>query len=251
MFRPASRWEYRWKFFILLLSQPLAGMLACEMFGSRGEWYAPEVLPFEAWLAVVLTTIGLTLRLTGTSSLSSEVMASTDPETASLVSSGPYEMVRNPLYLGTIFIMSGLAAFFGWPFAVAVAVFHWVRYDRVVRYEERLLLQELGKSYLSYTSLVSKWCPGRVLTGFRTIQFRWQSIPSNGFFAGAWLGTVFAVATGSFTWMIPAQLAGGLTMALWFALEGRVAPLDSRPAIQPELVRVQDSRRTESAVSSR
>ena len=254
MFRPAGRWEYRWKFCILLLSQSLLGMLACGVFGSPGEWYAPEFSRFEVWLAVGLTTIGLAMRLGGTSSLSSEVMASTDPETTSLVASGPYEIVRNPLYLGTIFIMSGLAAFFGWPFAAAAAVFHWVRYDRVVLYEERLLKSELGEAYRSYTARVSRWLPGRFFSGLRTTQLNWQSIPSNGFFAGAWLGTTLAAVTGHFHWMIPAQLAGGLTMAAWFAMAGRVAPAENviriPSSIQPELVRVQNSQRSDSTIPS-
>jgi protein-S-isoprenylcysteine O-methyltransferase Ste14 len=99
MLNRAHSWEYRWKFFILVMSQPVFAFLAFHLTGTSGTWLVPEFAMADAWLAFALISIGVSFRLAGTAALSSDIMASTRPETGTLVSSGPYGLIRNPCTL--------------------------------------------------------------------------------------------------------------------------------------------------------
>jgi protein-S-isoprenylcysteine O-methyltransferase Ste14 len=245
MFRRAHSWEYHWKFLILVMSQPVFAFLAFHVSGARGTWLVPEFAVPDAWLAFMLISVGVGLRLSGTAALSSDIMASTSPETCTLVSSGPYGLVRNPLYLGTIFVMSGIGAFLGWHFALLIAAFHWLRYDRVVRFEEQLLESQLGRAYRRYLAAVPRWLPDRLRP---TTSGRWMnlsSIPANGLFVGVWLGAATAIIVGSFEWLTVCEVAGGISMAFWFAWSGRRVPATTAaerlPTARAEFSRVAEA----------
>ena len=76
----------------------------------------------------------------------------------SLVSSGPYRLTRNPMYLGMVLLSASGALFAGlpwnlWP-AVTLAV--WLHF-RFVLPEEEFLRKQLGVSYLEYASRNPRW----------------------------------------------------------------------------------------------
>ena len=78
-----------------------------------------------------------------------------------LVIKGPYQYVRNPIYVFVALTLIGQAIFFGAPILVlyaviAVTFLHlWV-----VVYEERSLKQRFGEPYQRYCARVSRWIPG-------------------------------------------------------------------------------------------
>jgi len=77
-----------------------------------------------------------------------------------LIASGPFALVRNPLYIGNIALWVGFA-FAGnlpWlaPIFVAVLAFE---YHAIVRWEERLLEERLGETYRAYAMHVPRWIP--------------------------------------------------------------------------------------------
>jgi protein-S-isoprenylcysteine O-methyltransferase Ste14 len=80
-----------------------------------------------------------------------------------LVATGPFALVRNPLYLGNILLWIGfaVAARLLWlvPLFTAVLAFE---YHAIVRWEERLLDSRLGESYRTYAAQVPRWLPGTV-----------------------------------------------------------------------------------------
>jgi protein-S-isoprenylcysteine O-methyltransferase Ste14 len=77
-----------------------------------------------------------------------------------LVSTGPYAYTRNPMYLGHIIFLAGLAltlrSWFAGLITIAVAVWFHFR----VLADERNLSVKLGPSYVSYTKSVKRWVPG-------------------------------------------------------------------------------------------
>jgi protein-S-isoprenylcysteine O-methyltransferase Ste14 len=77
-----------------------------------------------------------------------------------LVDSGPFALVRNPLYLGNILLWIGfaLSARLLWlaPIVVILLAFE---YHAIVRWEETLLATRLGDAYLDYTNHVPRWIP--------------------------------------------------------------------------------------------
>jgi protein-S-isoprenylcysteine O-methyltransferase Ste14 len=77
-----------------------------------------------------------------------------------LVSSGPYALTRNPMYLGHLIYLTGLTltlrSWLAGLITVSVAV--WFHY-RVIRDEKRLATK-LGAPYLEYIKTVRRWIPG-------------------------------------------------------------------------------------------
>ena len=82
-----------------------------------------------------------------------------------LVIRGPYQFVRNPMYLGAGLALAGAALFYrsGWLLGYAMAfllAFHLF----VVFYEEPALGRKFGADYEEYKRQVHRWRPGRAAT---------------------------------------------------------------------------------------
>ena len=78
----------------------------------------------------------------------------------SLVNGGPYRWCRNPMYLGHLIFLAGLAfALDSW-LAAALFVFHAAWFDRRVRDDEARLSALFGDSYREYRARVKRWIPG-------------------------------------------------------------------------------------------
>lgn len=78
----------------------------------------------------------------------------------SLVTSGPFKYVRNPLYCGNFIIVCGVAIFTSvfWFFLLAVLGFA-VQYYYIVTYEEKILLDKFGEEFVAYKRVVPAWLP--------------------------------------------------------------------------------------------
>jgi protein-S-isoprenylcysteine O-methyltransferase Ste14 len=81
-------------------------------------------------------------------------------KTHELVTTGPYSVSRNPLYVFSVIGAIGVGAQFG---AVSVAVLAgicaWLVHILVVKQEERLLLAEHGEVYAKYLAEVPRFFP--------------------------------------------------------------------------------------------
>jgi protein-S-isoprenylcysteine O-methyltransferase Ste14 len=79
-----------------------------------------------------------------------------------LVVTGPYRYTRNPMYLGHLIFMLGLAATFCSLFALVLLAVRavWFHY-RVLRDEQRLAAR-FGAAYAAYRQQVTRWIPGVV-----------------------------------------------------------------------------------------
>jgi protein-S-isoprenylcysteine O-methyltransferase Ste14 len=77
-----------------------------------------------------------------------------------LVTSGPYSMVRNPMYLGILLIGAGVVLFLfhWWVFLIFLAVFI-SRYLGLFAKEEAVLTRAFGKSYQEYMKKVPRLLP--------------------------------------------------------------------------------------------
>lgn len=79
-----------------------------------------------------------------------------------LVSDGPYRYVRNPMYLGHLIFLFGLAVTFWSVLALVLFAVHVVWFDRRVRGDEAKLAARFGAPYSDYKARVKRWIPGIV-----------------------------------------------------------------------------------------
>jgi protein-S-isoprenylcysteine O-methyltransferase Ste14 len=123
-------------------------------------WLNDGRLRLQAWALPLLAWGYLQYRLVGRYRLrlgGGGPGMETPPE--SLVTSGPFALCRNPMYLGHLIFLGGLAlalrSWFG--AAIALATAAWLQF-RVMR-DERRLVERFGEAYMQYCSRVKRWIP--------------------------------------------------------------------------------------------
>lgn len=78
--------------------------------------------------------------------------------TTAIVSSGPYERTRNPMYVGMALIHAGLAIALNGPIAlILLPVVLLVIRTQVIAREERYLESKFGDDYRAYKRRVRRW----------------------------------------------------------------------------------------------
>ena len=77
-----------------------------------------------------------------------------------LIADGPYALVRNPLYIGNLFIWTGFVVWSGllWMVPVALIVF-LLEYGAITRFEASLLCEKYPEDYPRYVAAVPAWLP--------------------------------------------------------------------------------------------
>jgi protein-S-isoprenylcysteine O-methyltransferase Ste14 len=110
-----------------------------------------------------------------------------------LVTTGPFALVRNPLYLGNIALWAGFAiiARLIWVVPIVIALLAG-EYHAIVRWEEELLVSRLGDGYRGYLQRVHRWLPSwtRSSAPDATATFSWRDT----LFSER--GTLIAIAAG-------------------------------------------------------
>ena len=77
---------------------------------------------------------------------------------STVVATGIYLYSRNPMYLGMVLVLAGIAFLQGSLSPVAIIpLFAWQITVRFIRKEERSLEEQFGEKYLDYKSSVRRW----------------------------------------------------------------------------------------------
>jgi protein-S-isoprenylcysteine O-methyltransferase Ste14 len=78
-----------------------------------------------------------------------------------LVIRGLYRWVRNPMYVGVLFVIAGMAVLFGsWAIALYGCMVATMFHLFITLYEEPHLEREFGEDYVRYRGRVRRWLPG-------------------------------------------------------------------------------------------
>ena len=77
-----------------------------------------------------------------------------------LVTTGSFAYTRNPMYLGHIIFLTGLALTLNSLFAALLTVVSTVWFHFRVLGDERRLTQRFGQPYVAYLGKVKRWVPG-------------------------------------------------------------------------------------------
>jgi protein-S-isoprenylcysteine O-methyltransferase Ste14 len=158
---PASQDMGRTLFrFRSLTPVPVVFLLAWLLWRSRGGdaaqgGFAPWMLgPLVALAGQALRFYVLGLVPEGTSGQGSVIEAST------LNTRGPYAFVRNPLYLGNLFIVLGLLVVAHDPWVALVALaFFFGEYFFIIRAEEAYLRSRFREQFDAWCQQVRRWVP--------------------------------------------------------------------------------------------
>lgn len=85
-----------------------------------------------------------------------------------LVTTGPYAIVRNPMYLGHLLSSLGLLVATRSPFALVALTLQWQRFSGRVALDEERLAARFGPAYADYLQRVPRWIP-RIVAADRTL----------------------------------------------------------------------------------
>ena len=77
-----------------------------------------------------------------------------------LVTTGPYAHTRNPIYLGHIIFLVGLALFLKSAFAAVLTIAVVIHSHSRVKDDEKRLTEKFGEPYENYLRTVKRWIPG-------------------------------------------------------------------------------------------
>jgi protein-S-isoprenylcysteine O-methyltransferase Ste14 len=79
-------------------------------------------------------------------------------EATTLVAAGPFRFTRNPMYVGMVGLVAGIALGLGTLTPLVVPPLFWFVLDRrFVRHEERFLRARFGAAYDDYCRRVRRW----------------------------------------------------------------------------------------------
>jgi protein-S-isoprenylcysteine O-methyltransferase Ste14 len=120
----------------------------------------PMIMSFPYNLAGALVAVlGLGVTLSGArlfSRIGTNIKTFNEPGT--LVTGGAFRWTRNPMYLGFLLLLTGIAILLGaaTPFA-AVALFALVADRWYIAFEERALERKFGAAYAAYRQTTRRW----------------------------------------------------------------------------------------------
>lgn len=149
------RW---WQTFEVVFGIPLLAALALQLILPRSfpvGFLTPASVPCGA----ALITLGVALVVAARRQFA-RYHQPTDPGRATrrLITTGVFSISRNPLYLGGICTLLGLALALNLPWVVLLMLPAWVACHGVlVVPEERYLTATFGAEYLSYAGTVHRW----------------------------------------------------------------------------------------------
>ncbi len=128
-------------------------------------------------LGIVLIIIGEIIRLRSVSFAGGETRTM-NVGASSICKSGPYSIVRNPLYIGNVMIYVGFAFVAGSVYVVTISlitlVYFLIQYSLIISLEEEALEKKFGDEYITYKKLVPSILP-RINNTFRN----YDTIPSS------------------------------------------------------------------------
>jgi protein-S-isoprenylcysteine O-methyltransferase Ste14 len=129
-------------------------VVGCELILRRG-------LPLDPWGVPLLILGYAQYRLVGSfRTAHGGGGPGIDNPPTRIVTEGPYALTRNPMYLGHLIFMLGLAVTFRSWVALVILVLRAIWFHRRVVADEARLAVRFGAEYRDYAARVKRWLPG-------------------------------------------------------------------------------------------
>jgi protein-S-isoprenylcysteine O-methyltransferase Ste14 len=147
--------------FFVLAPGTVAGLVPYLISGWRFE--APLLgIAASRWAGALLVALGVTGLLHCFARFALEGRGTPAPvaPTETLVISGLYRYVRNPMYVAVVSVIVGQAVLFGSVALLGYAAIVWLCFHLfVLAYEEPTLSRRYGQAYDRYRATVPRWLP--------------------------------------------------------------------------------------------
>ena len=141
---------------------PLAWLLLALLAIFLLDRYLPitDLIPRPfGWAGLIFFIPGILIVLhSGASFLKAKTGLLPFSEATALVTSGLYRFTRNPMYLGMVLCLLGVAVFLGaLSTLIPVVAYAWIIDRQFIRKEELFLQEIFGDEYLAYMKRVRRW----------------------------------------------------------------------------------------------
>jgi protein-S-isoprenylcysteine O-methyltransferase Ste14 len=142
--------------------RPPLGLLTAIIAAFAAHWFAPIAFPladtpFALGPVIVVLSLFLFIWAARTMRSNGASLPPNSPTTV-VVSQGPYNFSRNPIYLSMLLLQLGLSLWGNslW-FLIAAGIFAGLLFWGVVRKEEDYLERKFGGEYRTYRNRVRRW----------------------------------------------------------------------------------------------
>ena len=115
--------------------------------------------PLVIVLASLIAALGATLRVWGAAYLGPGTVNSMGMKAGAVMADGPFRYVRNPLYIGSVFMVAAITFILPPSGALFVVVLLAVFLLRLILAEEAFLTRQLGEPYQAYMRAVPRLIP--------------------------------------------------------------------------------------------
>jgi protein-S-isoprenylcysteine O-methyltransferase Ste14 len=115
--------------------------------------------PVVILLGALIAAIGAAVRIWGTAYLGAFTVNHGEMQAGTVMAAGPYRYVRNPLYIGTWFMVAAMTFIMPPTGALFVMVVLTIFELRLILGEEAFLARQLGEPYLAYRNSVPRIFP--------------------------------------------------------------------------------------------
>jgi protein-S-isoprenylcysteine O-methyltransferase Ste14 len=171
-----GNWLFRWRSYL-----PVAVLVPVVIVavGERSSGGPTPAVVASLVVAAVLVVAGLAVRAVvaghaprGASGRTTRV----GPKATRLSTTGPYAVVRHPLYVGNFLIWIGLVGALapGWPCAAAGLAF-WLYYERIAMAEEACLAAAHGEAFASWAARTGAFIPNGHVWTAPELEFCWRT----------------------------------------------------------------------------
>jgi len=110
-------------------------------------------------LAIIVAALAAAIRIWGTAYLGTSVVNNAEMKAGRVMADGPYRHVRNPLYIGSWFMVAAISVLMPASGAAFTMILLSVFLLRLILGEEAFLTPRLGEPYIAYKKTVPRLIP--------------------------------------------------------------------------------------------
>jgi len=140
--------------FLCFPSTPMIMVISGNWFG----WSSELSMRIGYLFVALLMLMASLLRISAGSTLTSVKVMSFKVRLDKLVDSGPYILVRNPIYLADFIAFIGFTLCLK-PIGLLLPILIYIHYSQLVAYEEKSLASQFNEQFVNYKSITPRFVP--------------------------------------------------------------------------------------------